>query len=205
MNENAAMIRDFVSCKAEALEGAAERYKVSLPSAKAIRNHWIPRLSGRCVNCHGFVKKGKCSKCGSDANPVEKTLEVLVKIHPGSPLIRRQCWKCKRTFMYRAGFVLEKFKEHGAFVPASMCNGCKEEERIRKEEERIKNLPPKKKTTKKIAEKNPDRQIKVNRVPKEKKSPPKEDPKKVVAGRDLPDGLRHSPFKALKILKVQKQ
>jgi len=209
MNENAAMIRDFVSCKAEALKEVAERHKVSLPSAKEIRDHWIPRLSGRCVKCNGFVKKGKCSKCGAPVSSVEDTLEVLSKIKPATPLIRRRCWKCKNSFMYRAGFVLEKIKEHGAFVPASMCSNCKKQEQEKKElekEERLRIAEEKKKATKKTTKKKVAKREKIEVIREGKKapeSPQSQDVKNY--GTELPDGLKHSPFKQLKVLKVQKQ
>ena len=174
------MIRDFVSCKDEDLGAMAKRHELATPSARAIRNHWTSRLSGRCVQCNGFVKNEKCNRCGSKPSPVESTLAMLVKINPGSPLIRRQCFKCKQTFMYRTGFVLEKIKQFGSFVPANVCQKCKK--------------PAEKKEPKKQAKKKKSRAKK--KIVEKKLDPT------FYAG-DMPHKLRHTPFKVLEALKLQ--
>lgn len=155
------MIRDFVSCKADDLVAMAKRHDIAAPSAKAIRSHWTSRLSGRCVQCNGFIKNKKCSKCGSKSNPVKGTLEMLVKINPGHPLIRRRCFKCKQTFMYRAGFVLEKIKQFGSFVPANVCNKCRKI-----------NNKAEKKVVEKVVEKKTDPTFRAGDLPHELRHTP---------------------------------
>jgi len=215
-----AMIRDFVSCKADDLEIMAKRYSITTPSAKAIREHWIPRFSGRCIRCNGFLKQEKCGKCGTMGNSTEGTIELLVKIKAGSPLIRRQCYRCQKQFMYRAGFVLEKIKKFGNFVPANVCHQCKKSPK----KEEVPEPTPEPKAKKLPAPTPPPKAKKILKKKKEpekkkpeikKLAPPPEVEAKVVVNveeisdptfcsGDLPQSLRQFPFQALKTMQLKK-
>lgn len=182
MKPNVAAIRDLVSCKSEEMKEVATRHKIELHPAAVIRDHWTRRLSGLCVRCELLVKGKKCPRCGT---VVEETISLLEKIKPGTPLLRRQCTKCEKTFSHNAGYVLELTKKYGSFIPSKLCRDCKTGAGSQKK------VKSKKRRT-------------------SKKSKGKIVKKKVLADTtlyagDLPHGLRQTPFMLLKSLKLQNE
>lgn len=168
MKTDVAVIRDLVSCKSEEVKSVAKRHKVKSAIASVIREHWTRSLSGLCVRCGDPVKKGKCPKCGSTAHD---TIGLLKKIKPRTPLLRRQCGKCKKNFTHNAGYVLKMTLKHGSFRPSNLCRTCKVGERPEEKK-------PETNTQKKAVKKNIDPTL--------------------YAG-DHPGDLKHSPFKMLRL------
>lgn len=118
-------ICDFVSTPIKEIDEASQRHNIKSSVAKVVRSHWKRRLLGRCVRCGTPVNEGKCSSCGTTAQPAVETITTLQKVDPKTVLMRRQCVKCKREFNHTVGRVMTMLKKHGQFIPSHVCPKCK--------------------------------------------------------------------------------
>jgi len=117
-----AVIQELVVCSQKQLTKVAKKHELSVHRAQVVRDHWIRRITSRCVQCNILVKGTECPKCKTPKQPATKLLQ---EVRPKEVILRREC-ACKRPFYYSAGYILKMFGLKGTFKPSSRCPRCRE-------------------------------------------------------------------------------
>jgi len=181
---DAAVIQELVVCSPKQLPTVAEKHDLPASRAQVVRDHWVRRITSRCVQCNVLVRGDKCPQCKTPKQPATKLLQ---EVKPKEVILRRECG-CGRPFYYSAGYILKMFEQKGAFKPSRMCPKCR---RLTKQqrEKLAKKQEEQKRAKKKLAVKKP-KKVKSARP----SNPSKKQDK----------GLTYRPFAALEGLKVKK-
>lgn len=116
------VIQELVVCSQKQLTKVAKKHEISVPRAQVVRDHWIRRITSRCVQCNVLVKGDICPKCKSPKQPATK---LLREVRPKEVILRREC-ACGRPFYYSAGYILKMFGLKGTFKPSRKCPKCRE-------------------------------------------------------------------------------
>ena len=179
---DSAVIQELVICSPKQLNTVARKHDLSTSRAQVVRDHWIRRITSRCVQCNILVTGDKCPQCKTPKQPATKLLQ---EVKSKEVILRREC-KCGRPFYYSAGYILKMFATRGAFKPSSKCPKCRGQA----------NGPTKKKRpVKKPTTKKPPRNAKSKKVKSTRPKNPK--------AKKRPSELTYRPFEALKGLKVK--
>jgi hypothetical protein len=181
---DAAVIQELIVCSPKQLTDVAKKHDLSASRAQVVRDHWVRRITSRCVQCNVLVTGDKCPQCKTPKQPATKLLQ---EVKPKEVILRREC-ACGRPFYYSAGYILKMFAQKGAFKPSSKCPQCRDKE---------KKLAHKRPTAKKALAKRVNAQA--SQTKKVKTARPK-NPKAKKPSR----GLTYRPFAALEGLKVKK-
>jgi hypothetical protein len=174
-----AVIQELVICSPTQLVAVAEKHDLSTYRAKVVRDHWIRRITSRCVQCNILVKGDKCPQCNT---PKQLATKLLKEVKPKEVILRREC-SCKRPFYYSAGYILKMFESKGAFKPSGKCPKCRSKAKgeVKKNKRPAKKAKPKAPKSKKVKTTRP-------KNPKAKKRT---------------ERLTYRPFEALEGLKVK--
>lgn len=179
---DAAVIQELVVCSPKQLPTVAEKHDLPASRAQVVRDHWVRRITSRCVQCNVLVRGDKCPQCKT---PKQLATKLLKEVKPKEVILRREC-ECGRPFYYSAGYILKMFEQKGAFKPSRLCPQCRD--RLKKEER--KEIVRKKKAVKKGAKTDKTKTVKSMRP----KTPPEKRENK---------SLTYRPFAALEGLKVK--
>jgi hypothetical protein len=137
---DSAVIQELVICSPKQLTTVAKKHDLSTPRAQVVRDHWIRRITSRCVQCNILVTGDKCPQCKT---PKQAATKLLQEVKPKEVILRREC-KCGRPFYYSAGYILKMFASHGAFKPSSKCPRCRGEMKSRnRKSKKVKSMRPK--------------------------------------------------------------
>jgi hypothetical protein len=180
---NSAMIQELVICPPKQLTTVAEKHDLSVSRAQVVRDHWVRRITSRCVQCNILVTKDKCPQCKTPKQPATKLLQ---EVKPKEVILRREC-SCGRPFYYSAGYILKTFESRGTFKPSSRCPKCRNQAKQSIKKKQSTKKPQVRQQRSKGAE---SKKVKSTR-PKGPKS------------RKKPSGLTYRPFAALEGLKVK--
>lgn len=175
---DSAVIQELVICSPKQLTTVAKKHGLAEKVAHVVRNHWIRRITSRCVQCNVLVTGDKCPQCKTPKQPATKLLQ---EVKPKEVILRREC-ACGRPFYYSAGYILKMFASRGAFKPSSKCPRCRGEVRRPAKKAQVRKSRPKNTRSKRVKSTRP-------KNPKAKK---KKD-----------QGLTFRPFAALEGLKVK--
>lgn len=181
-NIDAAVIQELVVCSPKQLQAVAEKHDLPASRAQVVRDHWVRRITSRCVQCNVLVKGDKCPQCKT---PKQPATTLLQEVKPKEVILRREC-ECGRPFYYSAGYILKMFEQTGAFKPSRLCPKCRAEAKRAKVKK-----PAQKKVIKKTEAKA--KEAKTVKSTRPQKPEPKKGPK----------GLTYRPFAALEGLKVK--
>lgn len=182
---DAAVIQELVVCSPKQLTTIAKKHDLSASRAQVVRDHWVRRITSRCVQCNVLVTGDKCPQCKT---PKQPATSLLQEVKPKEVILRRECG-CGRPFYYSAGYILKMFAQKGAFKPSKKCPKCRAQ---------AKRSPHKSPTTKKVLVKKVD--ARTAQTKKVKTARPK-NPRT----RKESKGMTYRPFAALEGLKVKKQ
>lgn len=172
---DAAVIQELVVCSPKQLTAVAKKHDLSASRAQVVRDHWVRRITSRCVQCNVLVTGDKCPQCKTQKQPATKLLQ---EVKPKKVILRREC-ECGRPFYYSAGYILKMFEQKGAFRPSRKCPKCRAEaKRPKKKKVVVKNAESRSKKTKRVKSTRPRRPIQSR-------------------------GLTYRPFAALEDLKVK--
>jgi len=180
---DAAVIQELVVCSPKQLTTIAKKHDLSAARAQVVRDHWVRRITSRCVQCNILVTGDKCPQCKT---PKQPATSLLQEVKPKEVILRREC-ECGRPFYYSAGYILKMFTQTGAFKPSKMCPRCRDKAKRAK----LRTPTNKKAVVKKKKEKSAQaRKVRTTR-------PKAPSPKK------WERGLTYRPFAALEGLKVK--
>jgi len=174
-----AMIQELVLCAPSALQTVAKKHKLKPSTALVVRDHWVRRMTSRCVQCGLLVVGDACPQCKT---PKQSAADFLLKVKKKDVVLRRECEYCGRPFYYSAGYILKSFKLEGKFKPSNKCPSCrmkKKSELTRVKTKKVRTPPTRKK-------------------PKAAKSA---EPKNTTPS--YKENLTQQPFEALKGLKLK--
>lgn len=175
---DSAVIQELVICSPKQLTTVAKKHDLSTSRAQVVRDHWIRRITSRCVQCNVLVTGDKCPQCKTPKQPATKLLQ---EVKPKEVILRREC-RCGRPFYYSAGYILKMFASRGAFKPSGKCPRCRGEmKRPAKKKAQVRKSQPRNGKSKKVKSTRP-------RNPGAKKKD---------------QGLTYRPFAALEGLKVK--
>lgn len=119
---DSAVIQELVVCHPKDLRDAAKKHGLSLPMASLMRDHWVRRITSRCVQCNIIVQGDICPRCQTVKN---SAMEFLQKVDPNDVVLKRYCTNCAAPFHYTAKDVLTSFRRNRVFKPSYVCDRCK--------------------------------------------------------------------------------
>ena len=143
-----AVIQELVVCSQKQLGKVAKKHDLSAARAQVMRDHWIRRITSRCVQCNILVRGDKCPQCKT---PKQLATKFLQEVKPKEVILRREC-SCGRPFYYSAGYILKMFESRGEFKPSSKCPQCRARPKVKpiaKTEKTMTTKTPKAISTKK--------------------------------------------------------
>jgi len=181
---DAAVIQELVVCSPKQLTTIAKKHDLSTSRAQVVRDHWVRRITSRCVQCNVLVTGDKCPQCKT---PKQAATKLLQEVKPKEVILRRECG-CGRPFYYSAGYILKMFAQRGAFKPSKKCPKCRAKA----------NQPARKRPTKKKAQVK-----KTNAQVSQAKKVKTTRPRNPTAKKE-PKPLTFRPFAALEGVKVKK-